>query len=286
MLGVALIPASAWPASGVWLEPASGGTIGADVVLGRAAAAGSVLLGEVHNDPENHRWQLHVLAALHGRRPRMVIGLEAFPRAVQPVLDRWVAGELSEQAFLAAVRWPEIWGYDAALYMPLFHFARMHRLPLVALNVQRKLVARVAREGWSAVPAAEREGLGDPRPPGAAYRSFLAHSFALAPHARSSTAASKERGLARFIEAQLTWDRAMAEAMRDATSVYPGALMVAVAGRGHVDRGWGIAHQLDALGAPQPMILLAVAEADVPGIAPDLADAVFVLRPWPAAEER
>ncbi len=282
--GGASDPAAA--ATGTWLNPASRENLGADVVIGRAVAADSVLLGEVHDDPENHRWQLHVLTALHAQRPRMVIGLEVFPRSVQLILDRWVAGELTEKAFLTAVRWSEVWGYDPALYLPLFHFARMYRLPLVALNVRRKLVSRVARDGWGAVPAAEREGLGEPAPISSAYRNFLSEFFALGAHAKGGREAPGELGLSRFIEAQLTWDRAMAEAIRDAKSTHPEALVVAVAGRGHVDHGWGISRQLSALGAPAPMILLAVAEPDVPAIAPDIADAVFVLRPWKATEER
>ncbi|HEY0524042.1 MAG TPA: ChaN family lipoprotein, partial [Stellaceae bacterium] len=125
--------------------------------IGGFAARSVVLLGETHTDAEHHRWQLQTVAALHGRRPDMVLGFEMFPRRVQPTLDRWVRGELSERAFLDEVRWSEVWGYDPALYMPLFHFARMHRMPMVALNVDRALVRRVSAEGWDAVPAGERE---------------------------------------------------------------------------------------------------------------------------------
>src|SRR6476661_7162271 len=49
-----------------------------------------VLLGESHTDVEHHRWQLHTLAALHGRGGNIVIGFEAFPRRLQPVLDEWI----------------------------------------------------------------------------------------------------------------------------------------------------------------------------------------------------
>ena len=61
-----------------------------------------------------------------------MIGFEMFPRRVQPALDRWVKGELTEQEFLNAVNWRKSWGYDAKLYMPLFDFARMNRIPVVA----------------------------------------------------------------------------------------------------------------------------------------------------------
>jgi len=102
-----------------------------------------VLLGESHTDADHHYWQLHTLAALHGRG-NIVIGFEAFPRRLQSVLDEWVEGKLTDDAFLKASEWRQVWGYDAALYMPLFQFARLNRIPMVALNVERKLVARVA----------------------------------------------------------------------------------------------------------------------------------------------
>ena len=48
-----------------------------------------VLLGEHHDEEDDHRWQLQTLAALHAQRPRMVLGFESFPRRVQPVLDKY-----------------------------------------------------------------------------------------------------------------------------------------------------------------------------------------------------
>jgi len=71
-----------------------------------------VLLGETHNEPDDHRWQLHTIETLFSLRPEMVLGFEMFPRRVQPVLDRWSRGELNETAFLDEVDWPRIWGFD------------------------------------------------------------------------------------------------------------------------------------------------------------------------------
>ena len=103
-----------------------------------------VLLGEQHDDAAHHAWQLQVLGALHALRPDMALGFEAFPRRVQAALDRWVAGDLSEAQFLEAADWDAVWRYPAELYLPLFRFARMHRLPMVALNVERSLTEAVA----------------------------------------------------------------------------------------------------------------------------------------------
>jgi uncharacterized iron-regulated protein len=65
----------------------------------------------------------------------MLLGLEMFPRRAQPVLDRWVAGELTEAELLTQTEWSKVWGFDPSLYLPLFEFARMNRVPMVALNV-------------------------------------------------------------------------------------------------------------------------------------------------------
>ena len=61
--------------------------------------------------------------------------------------------------------WPRIWSTKADLYMPLFHFARMHRVPMLALNVERTVTRRIAAEGLTSLSADEREGVGDPAPP-------------------------------------------------------------------------------------------------------------------------
>lgn len=267
----------ACPGSGAWLDPLTRLAVAEEAVLGRAGTAGILLLGEVHDDPAQDAWQLRVISALHaGGRP-LVIGVEMLPRSAQPELDAWVAGRLGETRFLEAVRWGETWGHDAALYLPVFRFARDHRIPMLALNVDRSLVAKVARSGWQAVPSAERQGIGDPAPPADGYLRSLRAVFA--EHAGGSKSAEEGR-FERFVQAQLTWDRAMAEAMAAGAASRPTATVVGIAGRGHVEYGWGIPRQLQDLGATA-MVLLAMPSEEACAAAPEVADAVFVLPPAP-----
>ncbi|WP_341649741.1 ChaN family lipoprotein [Thauera humireducens] len=175
-----------------------------------------VLLGEQHDDADHHRWQLQMLAALHAQRPDMVIGFEMFPRRVQPVLDRWVAGELSERQFLDQVEWDKVWSMPAELYLPLFHFARLNRVPMVALNVEQGLTRSIATRGWDDVPEAEREGVGRAAEPPSAYVDFLfdIHREHARMRGRGDKEASRDEPAFRnFVESQLAWDRAMAEAL-------------------------------------------------------------------------
>ena len=79
---------------GAWVRPdgAAPQRVEGTGLIAAMAQRAVVLLGERHDDMDHHRWQLQTLAALHAQRPDLVIGFEMFPRRVQAVLDRWVAG--------------------------------------------------------------------------------------------------------------------------------------------------------------------------------------------------
>lgn len=290
-------PAAACLEPGRWTTlDAKGVQPGADFAsLVRAMASRDfVLLGEQHNEADHHRWQVQMLAALHAQRPDMIIGFEMFPRRVQPVLDRWVAGELSAREFLDQVEWDKVWSMPAELYMPLFHFARLNRVPMVALNIDQKLSREVARRGWDAVPETEREGVGRAAEPLPAYVDFLLDIHR--EHARMRDPKGKDvsrddAAFRNFVDSQLAWDRAMAEALVSAAnsgkaSSYTvslggdsGApLVVGIMGSGHLRFGHGVAHQLKDLGVADPGVLLPVAASSpCTDIVAGLADAVFAV---------
>jgi uncharacterized iron-regulated protein len=270
----------------------------ADTALEGLARQQVVLLGETHDDPEHHRWQLHTIAALHGRRPQLVLGVEMFPRRLQPVLDEWVVGRLGDTEFLSRSEWRRVWGYDWNLYLPIFQFARMHRIPIVALNVERGLVSRVGDEGWAAIPAADREGVTDPLPADRdyavrLYQSYLDHQ---APADRTSMSAGTpgEAELAdpkfrRFVEAMQVWDRAMAQGIAERLRGDGQPLVVAIMGSGHLRYGHGVPWQLRDLGVNRIAVALPWNASDTcAGLTPGVADAVFALeiRPLPAQPER
>ncbi len=265
--------------AGAWFDAGRRQT--RDEALAALAENAVVLLGESHEEAEHHRWQLHTMAALHGLRRDMALGFEMFPRRVQPALDRWSEGKLSEAAFLNEVDWPRIWGFDAALYLPLFHFARMHRLPMFALNVDRETNRRVAGEGFAAVPSAERENVGEPAPASSSYRDRLLQWFKQHPGGRGDAGVDLAR-FERFVRAQLFWDRAMAEAIATARGSGPQPLIVGIMGRGHIEYGDGVPHQLAALGVDDVATALPWStDVDFPAHDPPIAHLLFGVAPQP-----
>jgi uncharacterized iron-regulated protein len=284
---------------GNWMNGTTGHAVDPKELFRDLADKGSVvLLGESHTSPEHHFWQMQTVAGLRARTDNLVIGFESFPRRLQPVLDDWSAGKLTADQFLKAVEWRTVWGYDAALYMPLFQFARLNRIPMIALNIDRGLVSRVGREGWAAVPADARDGLTDPAPASPGYLRELAgvqlmkmtmRPGATAPSGppqepseEAVTEVLKDPSFKRFVEAQQTWDRAFGESLANAKRKYPNATIVAVLGSGHVMHGYGAAHQLNDLGVSNITSLIPVTADNAckqiePAAATPYADVMFTL---------
>jgi uncharacterized iron-regulated protein len=278
-------------AVGRWLDPASGKELQSERLFRRLAGAKVVLLGETHTSAPDHRWQAYMLSALHSYHRKLAVGFEMLPRRVQPALDAWVSGRLSEKQFLEQADWRQVWGYDARFYLPLLHLARMNRLPAFAMNVDRDLVARVASDGWQSLSARQRQGISDPAPASRAYLDSLAELYAYK-HSLPETGKGDSpthlgtdpesvKGtdeFANFVAAQLTWDRAMAEAIAAAHRRDPTSLVVGIAGRGHIKHGYGIPSQLADLGVKEVEYLLPIdSTEDCDTLPADLASAVFVV---------
>jgi len=248
-----------------WYNPDDMGLIDRNKFLRDAAKGRVALLGEHHAQGDHQRWALHTLVALHALNPNMAIGFEMFPRKAQPVLDKWIAGELTEAEFLEQSNWQKYWNFDSRYYMPLFHFARMNQIPIHALNVSKDLLKKVRKAGWQNIKAEDREGVADPAPPGDGYKNLLiaiyqqhgAHKPGAKKGEQDTAAALKSPGFKRFLQGQTLWDAAMAQIIFHETQQNPSLLFVGVMGSGHVINDYGIPDQLKSLGQREVTTMIA-----------------------------
>ncbi|MBI4292482.1 MAG: ChaN family lipoprotein [Betaproteobacteria bacterium] len=270
---------------GEWTIP-GGARVEASEVLTRAARGSVVLLGESHDNADHHRWQLQTLGALAALRKNLVIGFEMFPRRVQGALDRWIAGELSEEEFLRASDWSRVWGMATEHYLPLFHFARINRIPMLALNVERELVQSVRARGFEAVPPEKREGLTAAAPASEAYVDWLYKIYS--EHGEKGRIAGRsDPEFRRFVDAELVWDSAMGQAIAQSIARTPEALVVGIMGSGHVRFGYGVPRQLESLGVTRVASLLPWSDGtDCGEFSRGLATAVFGLPAEQAGRSR
>ena len=145
---------------------------------------------------------------------------------------------------------------------------------MVALNVERSLISDIGARGLSAVSPERREGVTDPAPATSEYRHVLRSSF----HQHSKAGDSD---FEHFVDAQLFWDKAFAQALADAAAARPAALVVGIIGSGHLRHGHGVPHQLRAMGERRTTVWLPLDASTSCSRLANIADSVFAVRSGP-----
>jgi len=217
----------------------TGTLIREEEMLAAATDARIVYVGETHDNPASHRVELVILQAMNERWPGLVsLGMEMFTRKQQPVLDRWVAGELSEKAFLKESKWHSVWSMDFALYRDLLIYARDHRIPVIGLNAEKDLIKAIGKNAPDELPEEERARLPE---------MDLTDPYQMAMvDAIYGGHAAGDNHLAGFQRVQTLWDETMAETIANhlLTCLDGSRRMVVLAGGNHVRYGFGIPHRV------------------------------------------
>ena len=210
------------PLAGRILDARTGRYASRHDLLQRAAGARFVILGETHDNPDHHRLQAEVLAAMlrAGRAP--ALAMEQFDREHQAALDQALQrGERDPERIADAGRFNRKgWGWP--FYRPLVALAAVNRLPVLAANLSREDARALMRSGRSA------DGLG---PAPAPLRAALERDIVEGHCGRRPP----ETVLSGMIEAQRGRDALMASVMERAGNA--GAVLIAGLGHARRDRG-------------------------------------------------
>jgi len=202
----------------------------------RLQGSAIVLLGEVHDNAEQHRLRLETLRRAFAAGWRPIIAMEQFDRERQQDIDRARreapndAQHLIELAATPGNGPGRGWNWD--FYRPVVALALQYDVPLIAANLSNADTTRIVRVGYSAVfdeASVAMLGLGQPvaaEVQQAQEREIDAgHCHALPPSVWP-----------RMARAQLARDAVMAALLRQHAS----AGVVLLAGNGHVRRDIGV----------------------------------------------
>jgi uncharacterized iron-regulated protein len=239
----------------------SGRTVSFDELTSASARADIVFFGEQHDDPETHFAEFALLEAIGRVRPRVVVSLEMFERDVQPLLDEYLSGRMTEADFLAKSR---PWDRYATDYRGLVVLARARGWRVIAANVPRPIANAVSRRGLAAVdtlPAESRawvaRELSCPRDK---YYENFAES--MKGHGGPGTAADTAGARAmtdRFYEAQCVKDETMGESIARELAAAPDAIVVHFNGAFHSDYALGTAERAKRrAGSAKTVVITAV----------------------------
>jgi len=241
-----------------------------DQLIDATAKADVVYFGEQHDDPATHSAEAAVLAALGARRGEVVVTLEMFERDVQPLLDQYLAGNISEKNFLDGSRPWERYTTD---YRPMIELARVHGWPVIAGNVPRRIASAVSKKGLAVLDTMSRTERGyaaaeNQCPVGDAYYKKFAETMTGhgagggPPTAGDASAMAKMTDL--FYQAQCVKDETMAESIANAMAKWPGRLVYQVDGAFHSDAGLGTAARVKRrMPSAKSVVLTGVPVADL-----------------------
>jgi len=194
-----------------------------------------IFVGESHDQIEHHQIQLRLIQSLVAKGKEVAIAMEMFEGSQQPILDRWSQGVLTEEEFLKWVNWETKWGMDYELYKGILDEAKGHRLKVLALNVQRDLVRRVAQNGIKKLSTQDKKQLPEMDLTDKQHHTYIKSIY------KGHQGGSAE-GFKNFYQAQSLWDEGMAETLSQflKSSDGEGKTVLVFAGSGHIVFGFGI----------------------------------------------
>ncbi len=236
--------------SGQIIDLKAGKAISFDDLLDQLASTPLVFVGENHDNPEHHLIQVQILQGLMGRYGFQTAAMEFFQRPAQGIIDDYMKGEINETDFLEKVQWTKTWGFPYYFYRPLILQIREKNGVLLAVNVPREIVKKVARSGLAGLTPEEREQAARKIDlENQAHRAYLKEVFGGHSH----------HGIENFdffYQAQCVWDETMAETIADYVKNHPGP-MVVFTGNGHIVNKFGIPDRVRKR-MPVPMAVIAV----------------------------
>jgi len=201
-----------------------------------------IYVGESHDSVDDHVVQLKILQALEEYFPgKIALGLEMLKTDSQTEVNRWVAGDMSENDMKQL--WEKNWGPSSyPYYKDILDYVREQEIPLVALNRPRKSLPGLGNPDTDTVgstasqPALLPEPSIDTADP--YYEAYIGAFLA----GHEVGPATREQ----FMRAQQLWDETMAESaaaflLKDDSQ---NRKLLIFAGGNHVRYGFGIPRRL------------------------------------------
>jgi len=194
-----------------------------------------IFVGESHDQVEHHQIQVRIIKDLVVRGKEVAIGMEMFEKSQQPILDKWSNGLLTEEEFLREVQWEKTWSMDYQLYKPILDEVKNHHLKVIALNVQRDLVRKVAQNGIENLSPEDKAKLPEIN---LTDKEHLAYIKTIYRNHRGGSAQKFKH----FYQAQCLWDDGMADTLSQflKSPEGKGKTMVVIVGSGHIVFDFGI----------------------------------------------
>ncbi|QPH39740.1 ChaN family lipoprotein [Pedobacter endophyticus] len=194
-----------------------------------------LFFGEEHNDSIGHSLELMILRKMNERFPaQTALSLEMFYTDVQPELDEYLAGAISESNFIKEGR---AWS-NYSDYRPLIEYAKANKLRVIAANAAARYSNAVTKGGLEALRLLPRSSFTflPPLPIDTASGRYYEKFNALL--------GGHNMGSMKVYQTQNFWDATMAWSIAKYLKTQRSAKVLHINGRFHSDEKLGIPAQL------------------------------------------
>jgi uncharacterized iron-regulated protein len=261
-----------------------------DEIVAMADGSRVVFLGESHDDPVAHYLEAELLKRITEKYKKVALSMEMFERDVQPVMNEYLAGLISEDQLISAGR---AWRNYRSDYKPMVDFAKQNKLPVIAANAPRRYVNRVGRNGADSLSAVSEEAKNwlPPLPYYPASKEYRARFVKVMEEGRKEAEEARKKAeeerkkagtapapkpampaqhptepdMEKTLAAQSLWDATMAFSVADYLTRNPDSKVVHVNGRFHSERRLGAVEHLNRYrGDARPIVVSIVPDKGFP----------------------
>jgi len=215
-----------------------------DIVL-NVDQADVLFFGEEHNDSIGHILEAELFKKLNEKYPkRVALSLEMFHTDVQPIINEYLAGIISEKNFVKESR---AWG-NYIDYRPAIEYAKVNQLPVIAANAAARYSNAVTMGGLVVLknlPESSKAFL-PPLPIDTATGRYN-EKF-------TETLGGHSMGTMKVYQTQNFWDATMAYSIAKFAKAHKGIKILQLNGRFHSDEKLGTVTKLKGY-APKLKIL-------------------------------
>ena len=209
-------------------------TISTEELVQQLKATDVLVFGEEHTDTAGHRLEADIFEKMLKLYPSAALSLEMFSTDVQPVLNEYLAGLISEKNFIKESRaWPNYKDYQ-----PLVELAKLNHTTVIGANVAPRYSNAVSLGGLeklNSFPTASKSFL-PPLPVDTATGKYL-KKF-------TETLGGHDMGGMKIYQTQNLWDAAMAWSVVKQTRLARRQKVFHINGRFHSDERLGMIAQL------------------------------------------
>ena len=201
-----------------------------DTMIQRLKGIQAIYTAESHTSPEEHKLQLDIITALYKNNKKVAVGFEFLQRPMQPEVDKYSAGKITEQELLKTIS--VTFGKWYRYYQPIWQFIGKNNIKAVAMNVDNALKSKYYKVGWDGLTEDEKKLVAkDIDTTNKEHRAYVMPQF------EGMAKMGMPVDLERLYWGQCVWDETFGESIANYLKETndPEAQIVVVLGRGHAE---------------------------------------------------